>query len=128
MSKYAIFVEETELINGIGEGLIKRLEQITPREVHRRQRHLRSIASKLQWSIPEREEYFPASAHSDEAWPSTPTYNRTQSLARQAEKEPVVDAFTMLLKELHQIKVGSWMPGVARDKRKGVQPFGRKNT
>lgn len=126
MSKYSVFVEETELVNGIGDKLIKRLEQITPREIHRMQRHLRGIASKLQWSIPDEEAFFETSRrHDDEKLDGSPAFNRTVSLARQANEEPVVDAFAMLLKELNSIKTGKWVPGVARDRRKGVQPFGR---
>lgn len=130
MSKYTVLVEETDLINGVGLSLVERLEQITPREIHRMQRHIRDIASKLQWSIPDDEYWFPPSRHSvlPPIESSLPTYNRTLSCIRQSKQEPTTDAFAMLLKELDAIKKGEWVAGVARDKRKGVtaQPFGRK--
>ena len=126
MSKYSVFVEETDLINGIGEGLIKRLERITPREIHRMQRHIRGIAPKLQWSMPDEEAFFPPGKHSDQETTGRPAYNRTLSLARQNNMGSTVDAFSMLMKELDTIKSGKWVPGMARDKRKGLQPFGGK--
>lgn len=131
MSRYTVYVDENEMINGVGPTLIQRLEQITPREIHRMQRHIAKIASKLQWSIPEEELYYPLSAHSQNAQPlpeGIPMYNHTISLQQQAEEIPIVDAFTVLLKELETIRSGEWVAGVARDHRKGMKPkaFGKQ--
>ena len=131
MSRYTVFVDEDEMLSGAGGSLISRLERITPREIHRMQRHLAKIASKLQWSVPEEDVYFPLSAHSQNATPlpaGVPVYNHTRSIEEQAKQVPVVDAFHLFLKELETIRSGEWVAGNAAFHRKGrkAKSFGRQ--
>ncbi|GJN87831.1 hypothetical protein Rhopal_000786-T1 [Rhodotorula paludigena] len=126
LSKFTVFVDETELITGSGLPLIQRLEAISPVEVRRMQHHIRKIAHKLQWAIPEDEEWIPKGP--GHKLPSgVPVWSRTVAAAREEQRPPTVDAFTMLLKELAVIRDGEWVPGVARDLRRGVtgKSFGR---
>lgn len=114
----------------MGPSLIERLELIEPHEIRRMQRHIRSIAAKLQWSLPEAQEWFPPAPHSQRspAIPDgAPVHNRTLSLTRQRGGAQITDAFVMLLRELESIKSGEWVAGVARDHRKGMTPqrFGK---
>ncbi|KAK4052095.1 hypothetical protein OIV83_002389 [Microbotryomycetes sp. JL201] len=127
LSKYTFFIDENEIINGIGPTVIERLEAIPLREVHRMQRHLRSIASKLQWSVPAENEWFPLRDNTPLIQAGLPIYNHSKSVKEQLETEQVVDAFQMLIKELDTIRRGEWRAGLARDTRKGMsaQRFGR---
>ncbi|KAK4050569.1 hypothetical protein OIO90_005036 [Microbotryomycetes sp. JL221] len=127
LDKYTVFIEENDLINGVGPSVIERLERISPREIHRMQRHLQSIATKLQWSVPKDNEWFPLRDNTPLIEAGLPIYNHSRSVKQQLESPQVVDAFHMLIKELDTIRKGQWRAGLARDTRKGVsaQRFGR---
>jgi hypothetical protein len=125
MSRYTVYVDENDLIaNGVS--LIERLEAVSEVDIRRMRRHIQRIASRLQWSIPEEEEWLPAPGHALPA--GVPIFNATAN-AEQAELHPPhADAFSTLLNELAAIRDGDWVQGVARDLRKGMQSFGRAPT
>ncbi|GAA5902970.1 hypothetical protein JCM6882_009659 [Rhodosporidiobolus microsporus] len=124
MSRYTVYIDENDMINNVGPSLVDRLAAISPVEIRRMQRHIHKIAPRLQWSLPEgEEEWIPRAGLHLPA--GTPTFNATKAAAEDAAHPPHADAFTTLLKELAAIKEGEWVPGLARDLRKGMQSFGR---
>ncbi|GAA5863321.1 hypothetical protein JCM1840_007486 [Sporobolomyces johnsonii] len=127
MRRYTVLVEENDLINGVGPSPVDRLEAISPAEVRKMQRHIREIAPKLQWSLPDEDLWFEPSLTTQLASPlpeGVPTFNRTEAVEQAKAHPPTVDAFEMLLRELQTIKDGEWVAGRARDVRRGMQPFG----
>ncbi|BGP37219.1 hypothetical protein JCM10449v2_001124 [Rhodotorula kratochvilovae] len=126
LAKYTIYVDEAELVAGVGPSLIQRLEAINPVDVRRMQQHIARIAHKLQWSVPDGdEEWLPQGARA--LPPGVPVWSRAAAAKREEAHPPQMDAFGMLLKELARIRDREWVPGVARDLRKGVtgKAFGR---
>ncbi|KAK4702927.1 solute carrier family 35 (UDP-sugar transporter), member A1/2/3, partial [Phenoliferia sp. Uapishka_3] len=123
VSKYTVFVDEQEIINGEGDTFIQRLEMVPHHEIRRMQQHLSSIASRLQWGLPSEDLHFPVVATSQrmKLLPAgMAVWNQTESLAAKAKKVFVPDAFSTLLKELDAIKEGLWVAQTTRDTRKGV--------
>jgi hypothetical protein len=125
MSRYTIYVDENDMING-GASLIERLEAVSPVEIRRMRRHIQRIAPRLQWSLPDEEEWLPAPGQTLPA--GVPIFNQTAAIELAESHPPHQDAFSTLLKELAAIRDGDWVPGVARDLRKGMQQFGRPAT
>lgn len=125
VSKYMVYIDENDIINGEGESLIQRLERISPRDVERMQLHLQAIASRMQWGLASEDHAFPVVAQSQRATPladGTARWNRTESIAMKATKVPIPDAFSSLLTELEFIKSGKWVAQVTRDTRRGMAP------
>ncbi|KAK4705359.1 solute carrier family 35 (UDP-sugar transporter), member A1/2/3, partial [Phenoliferia sp. Uapishka_3] len=118
-TQWTVYVDENDIINGEGDSLIQRLEKIKPNEIRKMQRHLKSIASRLQWGLPSEDVYFPVAAPKT-LWSGWAAWNRTDSLAEKATKVPVVDAFSTFLHELDVIKSGEWVAQSAKDNRRGV--------
>ncbi|GAA5974127.1 hypothetical protein JCM11641_003450 [Rhodosporidiobolus odoratus] len=124
LSRYTVHIDENDMINNHGPSLVQRLEAISPVEIRRMQKHIRRIAPKLQWALPEEEQWFPQPGQDLPA--GTPIFNLTQAKEQEIRLGPSQpDAFSTLLKELAAIRDGEWVPGVARDLRKGMQKFGR---
>ncbi|BGP29323.1 hypothetical protein JCM10296v2_001062 [Rhodotorula toruloides] len=125
LTKYTVFVDETEMINGVGPSLIDRLQAISPVDVRRKQQHLQRIAHKMQYSIDEEDEQWLEAASTTPAPAGVTKFNRTLELEKEARHPVSLDAFGMILKELRTIKEGKWVPGVAKDLRTGMKTFGR---
>ncbi|SCV72558.1 BQ2448_4095 [Microbotryum intermedium] len=124
LSRWTVYVDEHEMIEGVGPGLIQRLEAITAYEIQRLQRHLASIAEGLQWSVLDEDQWYPparASRTDPGIYNQTSFYNHTKSVEQQRSAPPVVDAFSLLIKELEGIRDGTWRAGIARDHRVGKQ-------
>ncbi|GAA6029995.1 hypothetical protein JCM8097_009206 [Rhodosporidiobolus ruineniae] len=124
LSKYTVYVDENDLINGVGPSLVDRLAAISLVEIRRKQRHIHRIAPRLQWSMPDGEEEF-LPAPGAQLPPGTRVFNATKAAEEEKAHPPHADAFTTLLKELAAIRDGDWVLGVARDLRKGMKSFGR---
>lgn len=123
VSKYTVFIDETELLNGEGGTLIERLGAIPPKEVRRMQRHIAQVASRLQWSMPTVTEFFPEDPnHTKPEWDIEVTRARKAGTPGFSN-----DAFGALLHELNTIKSGKWQKPIVRDLRSGVsfKHFGR---
>ncbi|GAA5915064.1 uncharacterized protein JCM6883_004230 [Sporobolomyces salmoneus] len=115
VSKYTVFIPENDLILERGQTLIERLESIPPAKVRQLQQHLYEIAPKLQWSIPEEEEWFEPEPWviEEESLSSVPQGAKVFNLTETREKamrgdRPTEDAFSMVLKELRFIRDGKW--------------------
>lgn len=115
--------------------LVAKLESIPSSEIKRMQINLRDINTKMQWSLPEKDLYFPIQAYSQRAELGgganslrSSKWNKVESTARKEAGRINVDAFSMLLKELDTIKRGNWVSRTVQDKRKGivVKSFGGK--
>ncbi|SCZ92521.1 BZ3500_MvSof-1268-A1-R1_Chr5-2g07939 [Microbotryum saponariae] len=122
LSRWTVYVDEHEMIEGVGQGLIERLEAITPYEIQRLQRHLASIAAGLQWSVLDEDQWYPPArvSHTNPGvYNQTSFYNHTKSIEQQRRASPVIDAFSLLVKELEGIRDGTWRAGIARDHRVG---------
>ncbi|GAA5863328.1 hypothetical protein JCM1840_007489 [Sporobolomyces johnsonii] len=120
MSQYTVFVDENEMITRRGEPLVERLEAIPPATVQKLQRHIRHIAHKLQWAIPDKEEWFAQSSSASGRDPppeDAPIFNHTRAVEQERRNPPTEDAFAMLLNELAMIRDGAWVPGKAVDVR-----------
>ncbi|KAM0751822.1 hypothetical protein T439DRAFT_342743 [Meredithblackwellia eburnea MCA 4105] len=125
VTKYMVYVDENEMINGEGENLIERLEKIPAREVRKMQKHIQQIASKMQWGLTDDDRHFPifSSGGEEKELPKgVLRWNRVQSMALKAAKVPIPDAFTTFLHELQVIKNGHWVAGISRDTRRGMSP------
>ncbi|BGP13220.1 hypothetical protein JCM10213_005010 [Rhodosporidiobolus nylandii] len=123
MSRYTVYIDENDMINSSGPSLVERLEAISPAEIRKMQRHIHKIAPMLQWSLPEEEEWIPQPGVELPA--GTPTFNATAAAEQERLVPSQPDAFTTLLKELAAIRDGEYVPGVAKDLRRGMQQFGR---
>ncbi|KDE08718.1 hypothetical protein MVLG_01173 [Microbotryum lychnidis-dioicae p1A1 Lamole] len=122
LSRWTVYVDEHEMIEGVGQGLIERLEAIPPYEIQRMQRHLASIAAGLQWSVLDEDQWYPparVSRTNPGVYNQTSFYNHTKSIDQQRRASPVIDAFSLLVKELEGIRDGTWRAGIARDHRVG---------
>ncbi|GAA5841185.1 hypothetical protein JCM3766R1_001697 [Sporobolomyces carnicolor] len=119
VSKYTVFVPENDLIFERRPTLIERLESIPVERVKEMQRHLHQIAPKLQWSIPDEEEWFPLDPWDDTAETIMPEGAKMFNLTETREKGdwPTRDAFSMVLKELRFIRDGKWKLGKVEDLR-----------
>ena len=106
MSFSTVFIPENEIISGQGYNLITRLSLISQEEIQTKQRHLKSIARKIQWTIPTSSQPLPLATNGD--------------MLSNAFSE---DAFGMLLKELDTIKRGDWKGRRTGDKRIQVHQF-----
>ena len=135
VGRYTVYVNENHMIRSTDyqSSLIHRLESIPSAEIKRLQRNLRAVNSRLQWSLPSPDLYFPLQAYSQRteiggANSMQAKWNKVESQERKEQGRVTVDAFSMLLKELDAIKRGTWVAGEARDKRDGVVPkqFGQK--
>ncbi|KAL8280688.1 hypothetical protein RQP46_007011 [Phenoliferia psychrophenolica] len=125
VSKYMVYIDENDIINGEGDSLIKRLERIPDRDIERMQLHIQTIASRMQWGVANEDRAFPVVAQSQTAVPipeGVARWNLTESLAVKASKVPIPDAFSSLLAELEMIKSGEWVAQVVRDTRRGMAP------
>ncbi|GAA6015564.1 hypothetical protein JCM10207_008127 [Rhodosporidiobolus poonsookiae] len=124
MSRYTVYIDENDLINGVGPSLVDRLAAISPVKIRQMQRHIHKIAPKLQWALPDGEdEYIPQPGR--ELPNGAPVFNATKAAEAELAHPPHADAFSTLLKELATIRDGDWVPGVAKDLRRGMQQFGR---
>ncbi|SGY68302.1 BQ5605_C004g02876 [Microbotryum silenes-dioicae] len=122
LSRWTVYVDEHEMIEGVGQGLIERLEAIPPYEIQRMQRHLASIAAGLQWSVLDEDQWYPparVSRTNPGVYNQTSFYNHTKSIDQQRRASSVIDAFSLLVKELEGIRDGTWRAGIARDHRVG---------
>lgn len=94
---FTVFIDEAEIVKGIGASLIDRLAAIPQSEIRRKQEHIRTIARKLQYSLPTVDHPLPL---------TRPT---AEVLAGQEMGDFYgEDAFTMILKELDSIRRGVW--------------------
>ncbi|GAA5976863.1 hypothetical protein JCM5350_007271 [Sporobolomyces pararoseus] len=124
VSKYTVFVPENDLIFERKPTLIERLEAIPLSKVRQLQQHLYEIAHKLQWAIPEEEEWFEPEPWVVEAESLSPlpegakVFNVTKTREKEAMGDtPTEDAFSMFLKELREIRNGNWKLGKVEDLR-----------
>jgi hypothetical protein len=124
VSKYTVFVPENDLIFERKPTLIERLDSIPAIKVRQLQQHLYEIAHKLQWAVPEEEEWFEPEPWviEEENLSSIPEGGKVFNLTRTREKEakgdtPTEDAFSMVLKELREIRDGRWKLGKVEDLR-----------
>lgn len=95
---FTVYMDEQEIIDGVGGSVIERLERIPKDEIRRKQEHIQRIARKLQYSRPTEDLGLPL---------DSPTKH---TLVR-ASGEPFdfgEDAFSMILKELDTIRRGEW--------------------
>ncbi|GAA5873279.1 hypothetical protein JCM3774_005930 [Rhodotorula dairenensis] len=124
VSRYTVFVDETEYLAGTGRTLIEQLSQISVGEIRAKQEYLVKVAPKLQWSLPELDEWIPLT-NPRGAVPvaGLPVWNRTTALERTKDDEPLEDAFALLLQELRAIRDGQWRSGHAVDLRRGLRRF-----
>lgn len=135
-SRYTVFVDENDMIKSTSfeTSLIAKLESIPSSEIKRIQMNLRDINTKMQWSLPEKDLYFPIQAYSQRTEMGganslrAAKWNKAESTERKEAGRINVDAFSMLLKELDTIKRGNWIGRTVQDKRKGIveKVFGGK--
>lgn len=91
---FTVFIDEEEIVHGIGETFIQRLEKISPEEIRRKQEHIQRIARKLQYSLPAEDVPLPLPASKEQGVPGSMDFGE--------------DSFSMLLKELDSIRRGKW--------------------
>lgn len=92
---FTVFIDEKELVAGVGGDVITRLEGISKEEIRTKQEHIRRIARGLQYSLP-----------LDEV--KLPLVGKTVEKFEGGKIDFGEDAFSFILKELDTIKRGKW--------------------
>ncbi|GAA5979075.1 hypothetical protein JCM10908_002796 [Rhodotorula pacifica] len=122
ISRYTVFIDETAYLAKEGPAVIEQLTDISLGEIRAKQEYMLKVAPKLQWALPELDEWIPLTSRRD-AVPiaGMQVWNRTIALERMKDDEPLEDAFALLLKELTAIRDGHWRGGHAKDLRRGLR-------